>query len=58
MHPGPAYLELDAGSYVIYFWSDGYMYSWTYLDVWYSEYLDLPPVFFVPELAGERRVHA
>jgi hypothetical protein len=53
-HPGPKYLELDAGSYVIYFKCAGYMYSWTYLDVWWSTNVVLPSVLFVPTLqAGQ-----
>jgi len=47
------YLERDAGSYVIYYWSDGYMYSWYYFDVWWSESLELPSVTFVNSLAGK-----
>ena len=49
-HPGPKYLELDAGSYVIYFKCAGYMYSWTYVDVWWSTNVALPSVLFVPTL--------
>jgi len=46
------YLERDAGSFVIYYWSDGYMYSWYYFDVWWSESLELPSVTFVNSLAA------